>query len=321
MSTITTFDLDRFARAAEERDAATQLSMYGPRRDRHDRRQDLPAGRAARSAHPRGDQDLARGHLRPRHDPHGRPPRQGRDRRRLHPGVPVPRRHQRAVRDRDRARRRPDLGPDRRPGLGRELRGPHRCRPPHRQSIRPSSTSSWAASSATSAPAMSAALVVIGDKLGLYRAMARRRARSPPRSSRRAPGPTPGTSANGCPTRPPAATSATTRPASGSSCTPEQSLGARPGGQPGVRAGRVPARHLADQGRGEDRERVPDRPRGRLARAPPRPVRRHRAVLPPRLRRQPGLVVDPGARRRRTPSSKPARWSPTSAAGTAPRRS
>ena len=31
MSTITTFDLDRFARAAEERDAATQLSMYGPR--------------------------------------------------------------------------------------------------------------------------------------------------------------------------------------------------------------------------------------------------------------------------------------------------
>jgi len=26
----TTFDLDRFARAAEERDAGTQLSMYGP---------------------------------------------------------------------------------------------------------------------------------------------------------------------------------------------------------------------------------------------------------------------------------------------------
>jgi hypothetical protein len=30
MGTITTFDLDRFARAAEERDASTQLSMYGP---------------------------------------------------------------------------------------------------------------------------------------------------------------------------------------------------------------------------------------------------------------------------------------------------
>jgi hypothetical protein len=29
-ATTTTFDLDRFARAAEERDAATQLSMYGP---------------------------------------------------------------------------------------------------------------------------------------------------------------------------------------------------------------------------------------------------------------------------------------------------
>jgi ketosteroid isomerase-like protein len=30
MGTITTFDLDRFAQAAEARDAATQLSMYGP---------------------------------------------------------------------------------------------------------------------------------------------------------------------------------------------------------------------------------------------------------------------------------------------------
>jgi hypothetical protein len=30
MSTTTTFDLDRFADAAEQRDAATQLSMYGP---------------------------------------------------------------------------------------------------------------------------------------------------------------------------------------------------------------------------------------------------------------------------------------------------
>jgi hypothetical protein len=30
MSTITTFDLERFTRAAEERDASTQLSMYGP---------------------------------------------------------------------------------------------------------------------------------------------------------------------------------------------------------------------------------------------------------------------------------------------------
>ena len=30
MSTTTAFDMDRFARAAEERDASTQLSMYGP---------------------------------------------------------------------------------------------------------------------------------------------------------------------------------------------------------------------------------------------------------------------------------------------------
>jgi SnoaL-like domain len=30
MSTTTSFDLERFARAAEQRDAATQLSMYSP---------------------------------------------------------------------------------------------------------------------------------------------------------------------------------------------------------------------------------------------------------------------------------------------------
>ena len=30
MSTTATFDLDRFTQAAEDRDAATQLSMYGP---------------------------------------------------------------------------------------------------------------------------------------------------------------------------------------------------------------------------------------------------------------------------------------------------
>jgi hypothetical protein len=30
MSTVTQFDLDRFTRAIEERDAAAQLSMYGP---------------------------------------------------------------------------------------------------------------------------------------------------------------------------------------------------------------------------------------------------------------------------------------------------
>jgi hypothetical protein len=30
MSTTTSFDLERFARATEQRDASTQLSMYGP---------------------------------------------------------------------------------------------------------------------------------------------------------------------------------------------------------------------------------------------------------------------------------------------------
>ncbi len=49
--------------------------------------------------------------------------------------------------------------------------------------------------------------------------------------------------------------------------------GARPGGQPGVRPRRLPARDRADQGRAEDRRRVSQRRGRRLARARPRPVR------------------------------------------------
>ena len=49
-SPATNFDLGRFTRAVEERDAATQLSMYGPGRNGHDRRPDLPARCAARAA-------------------------------------------------------------------------------------------------------------------------------------------------------------------------------------------------------------------------------------------------------------------------------
>ena len=119
MSTITTFDLDRFTRAAEERDAATQLSMYGP---------DAVVTIADKISQPGSPRVLRtreeiKGWL---EDMYGRDMTHtvkhrvsDDDRRRLHPGLPLPGRHQRAVRDRDRARRRRDLRPDRGPGLGR----------------------------------------------------------------------------------------------------------------------------------------------------------------------------------------------------------
>ena len=53
--------------------------------------------------------------------------------------------------------------------------------------------------------AMSAALVVIGDRLGLYRAMADGAPVTPEELAGR-PGPTHATCASGCPTRPPAVT-------------------------------------------------------------------------------------------------------------------
>ena len=54
--------------------------------------------------------------------------------------------------------------------------------------------------------------------------------------------------------------------------------------------------------RTRDRAALPDRPRLRLARARRQPVQRHRAVLPSRLRRQPRPGVAAGARRRGAPS-------------------
>ena len=60
--------------------------------------------------------------------------------------------------------------------------------------------------------------------------------------------------------------------------------------------------------------------RRRLARARPGCVRGRRAVLPARLRRQPGAVVDPRARRRRGQAASGRARSPTSAAATAHRR-
>ena len=91
--------------------------------------------------------------------------------------------------------------------------------------------------------------------------------------------------------------------------------------QPGVPARVLPdrprhrARHPAHRGCRAQRRRL------RLAPARHRRARRVRAVLPPELPRQPRRLVDPRARRRAGRSSRRARSSPTSAAGTAHPRS
>ncbi len=92
-------------------------------------------------------------------------------------------------------------------------------------------------------------------------------------------------------------------------------------GRRGLRPRRLRAGARLAAGDRPDRGGVPDRRRRRLARARRRGLRRLRAVLPARLPRQPGAELDPGARRRRRPSSRPAPRSPTSAAGSARRPS
>ena len=168
--------------------------------------------------------------------------------------------------------------------------------------------------------ALSAALVVIGDRLGLYRAMgdgapvsaeqlAERTATDPALRARMA-------------VQPGRRRVRQLRPRQRGVLSHARAvLRAGAGGQPGVHTGSVPGRDRGDQGRGEDRAGVPDRQRGGMARAPPRPVRGNRAVLPPRVRGQPHPLVDPGARRRagqaRAGRTRGRRW----AAVTAPRRS
>ena len=77
MSTTTAFDLDRFTRAAEERDAMTQLSMYGPQATVTivDTITQPGAPRVLRN--PRGHRGVVAGHVRARHDPCGPAHRQG----------------------------------------------------------------------------------------------------------------------------------------------------------------------------------------------------------------------------------------------------
>ncbi len=70
-----------------------------------------------------------------------------------------------------------------------------------------------------------------------------------------------------------------------------------------------------------DRRRRQHRRRHRLARPRPRRARGHGALLPPRLQRESRLRLAAGARRRRREARARRHASPTSAAATAPRRS
>ena len=72
MSTTTTFDLDRFTRAAEERDAIDPAVdvRASTRRSRSSTRSPSPgAPRVLRTRE--DDRGVAAGHVRARHDPHG----------------------------------------------------------------------------------------------------------------------------------------------------------------------------------------------------------------------------------------------------------
>ena len=70
-------------------------------------------------------------------------------------------------------------------------------------------------------------------------------------------------------------------------------------GQPGLHDRALPGRVAAVAARERLAERVPHRRRRRLARAPPRPLRRHRAGLRARATARPGRRVAARARRRR----------------------
>ena len=149
---------------------------------------------------------------------------------------------------------------------------------------------------------LSAALVNVGDRLGLYRAIADAGSVSSPELA----------AATGTVERnvrewlaAQAAAGYVTYDGDGRySLTPGAGGGVHQRGQPGVRVRRLPARHGGGQVRREGHRGVPHRCRAGLARAPPRPVRRHRALLPAGLRRLPRDRVAAGARRRRRQAAK-----------------
>ena len=171
--------------------------------------------------------------------------------------------------------------------------------------------------------ALSAPLIVHRRPARALQGDGRRRARDARASSPRAPDAASATCASGSPARRRAATSTyDPRPRRLPRCTPEQALAFARRRQPGLHPRRLPARCAAIV---KDEPHIaaalPHRRGHRLARARPRPLRRHRALLPPRLRR---ATSSPSGSRRSTASRTSctrARASPTSAAATAPRRS
>ena len=167
---------------------------------------------------------------------------------------------------------------------------------------------------------LNAALVVMGDKLGYYRDLA-------------ANGPTtPAQLAERTQTAEPYAREWLNAQAAGDyvtydPATKRYTLPARARARDDrSRQRRLPARVLPDRPRHGPRHAAHHRRRAqrrRLRLAPARHRRAHRvrAVLPPELPRQPRRLVDSRTRRRAGRSSRPARSSPTSAAGTGHRRS
>ena len=153
---------------------------------------------------------------------------------------------------------------------------------------------------------LGAALVVIGDQLGLYKAMAgagpltsdgARRAHRHRRALRARVAERPG-----------GGRLRHLRPGDEDlHAAARAGARARRRGEPVLPLRRVPGLHVARPRRAEDPRGVHERRRRRLARAPPRSVRGHRALLPPGLQRAPRRRVDPGARRRRGEAARAAR--------------
>ncbi len=168
--------------------------------------------------------------------------------------------------------------------------------------------------------ALSAALVVIGDRLGLYRAMADGEPVGPDELAERT-GTDPryvrewlsNQAASGYVNYDPGAGTF--------SLSPEQAFALAQEDSPAF----VPGAFQVATAAIKDEEKIGRAFVGRHGvgwhEHHRRPVQRHRALLPSRVRGQPRVVVDPGARRGRRTDCKPGRAWPTSAAGTARRRS
>ena len=146
---------------------------------------------------------------------------------------------------------------------------------------------------------LNAALVMIGDRLGLYRAMDGAGALTPgelaartdtARALRARVAERPG---GGRLRR------ATTRTPSATRCRPSRPSCSRSEDSPAAFAGAFQLVSATVHDADRIAEDFQTRRRRRLARASPRPLRGHRALLPAGLQREPGQLVDPGARRRR----------------------